>query len=277
MRFFVYFYEGEEVSGLTRYSSVHFDAGVKLPRDANYARIAELCNQFNIRVRFAKAMLSGDSSKLLQLQMDFDIQCEPDKTFERATGLFLYMMSSFAENVLDTNTFRGDGCAHIHSEAVKLMWDTIPDPVKAAELYRNAAELGYAGSQNNLGDLYENGEGTKKSDLFAVYWYARAAERGEPTAYLSLATLFADRAVDDEMRIEAMKYAILAIERLPEGLNKETARRCYKYLQGVLSEEDLKLANSRADGWKPLYQELRLMSDTPRAKIQGSPISKSLH
>jgi TPR repeat protein len=151
------------------------------------------------------------------------------------------------------------------------------NPDLAVLLYRKAAEKGYAGSQNNLGDQYESGNNLPKSDEFAVYWYARSAERGEPTAYLSLATLFSQKAVDKEMLIEAAKFAILAIERLPDGLNKKTAKECLASLSSRLEEDDLELAYTLAEGWSPLFQEHRLMSDTPQIREYAEAEYRSLH
>jgi len=66
---------------------------------------------------------------------------------------------------------------------------SMPAYEDAARLYRQSADLGFAGAQNNLGDMYEAGQGVPKSEKAAIHWYTRAAERGEPTAYLSLASL----------------------------------------------------------------------------------------
>ena len=116
-----------------------------------------------------------------------------------------------------------------------------------------------------------------KSDEFAVYWYTRAAERGEPTAYLSLATLLSEKSVDREMLIEAAKFAFLAIEKLPEGFNMKTAKDCLSSLKSLLTEDDFALAEARAKSWSPLYQEYRLMSDAPQSQGMIAHEPKTLH
>lgn len=46
----------------------------------------------------------------------------------------------------------------------------------------NAAELGYAVEQNNLGFMYSNGEGVKQDFTEAEKWYRKAAKQGHELA-----------------------------------------------------------------------------------------------
>jgi hypothetical protein len=52
------------------------------------------------------------------------------------------------------------------------------DPVAAAKLYCEAARLGDAPSQFNLGWMYSNGRGVERSDQWAAYFFHAAAEQG---------------------------------------------------------------------------------------------------
>ncbi|MEY4725743.1 MAG: hypothetical protein RLZ36_370 [Pseudomonadota bacterium] len=133
----------------------------------------------------------------------------------------------------------------------------------AGALYRKAADLGFAGSQNNLGDMYESGCALVQSDLMAMFWYTRAAERGEPTAYLSLANLMYKSKTDTPTLIEAMKFALWALALLPDGGNKDMSRTLVELLQAELSTEDIEQARMLAATWEPLYQEQYLQSDDP--------------
>ena len=99
--------------------------------------------------------------------------------------------------------------------ALLMQWGENPDPEEALRHYQTSADLGFAGAQNNLGDHYERGEVVPQSDVGAVYWYTRAAERGEPTAYLGLASVLGNSDAGDDVLIEALKYAFLAKELLP--------------------------------------------------------------
>jgi hypothetical protein len=151
-----------------------------------------------------------------------------------------------------------------HNRAVAAVHDQPQDLRRAVESYRSAATAGFAGSQNNLGDLYETGTGVKQNDRFAIYWYARAAERGEPTAYLSLSSLLAKDTDDHDMLVEALKFAILAERKLRPGKNHLAAKDNIENLTRRLIETDIFRARAAAESWEPLYQERRLMGDTLR-------------
>ena len=60
---------------------------------------------------------------------------------------------------------------------------------KAAELFLQAAEQGYANAQYNLGWMYEYGRGVSKDLAKARDWYQRAAEQSEPLAQAQLSRL----------------------------------------------------------------------------------------
>jgi hypothetical protein len=148
--------------------------------------------------------------------------------------------------------------------AIKNRWGPKPSLKEVVRLYRLAADEGFAGAQNNLGDMYEEGSGVPANDKFAVYWYARAAERGEPTAYLSLSTLLPINTNDENVLIEALKFSILAVTTLPEGKNKLNANDNMLKIGSLLSESAKDRAIELALDWEPLYQEKYLMSDTPQ-------------
>lgn len=132
----------------------------------------------------------------------------------------------------------------------------------AVSLYTNAARLGFAGAQNNLGDLYENGNGVTKNKLAAVFWYTKAAERGEPTAYLSLSSIFAEDS-DPDILVQALQFAILAHKNLPEGRNKNASLEIIRSVTDRLPASSRMIALELAEKWSPLYQETSLLSDDP--------------
>jgi len=138
-----------------------------------------------------------------------------------------------------------------------------PSIKDAVRLYRQSADEGFAGALNNLGDLYEKGLGVGKNDKFSVYLYARAAERGEPTAYLSLSTFLGEGSNDEMVLIEAVKFGLLAVSALPDGKNKDYAVKNLKVLTKKVSKEGYARAVELAGAWQPLYQEEHLMGDTP--------------
>jgi len=64
------------------------------------------------------------------------------------------------------------------------------DLVKAASLYRRAAEQGHTDAETNLGAMYAQGRGVAPDGLEAVRWYRRAAEAGNVRAQYSLALMY---------------------------------------------------------------------------------------
>ena len=63
------------------------------------------------------------------------------------------------------------------------------DPERAARLYCDAARLGDAEAQFNLGWMYANGRGVERSDATAAYFFHAAAEQGLEQAVRMLATV----------------------------------------------------------------------------------------
>jgi TPR repeat protein len=48
--------------------------------------------------------------------------------------------------------------------------------------YRLAAEQGHAHAQNNLGVMYDNGQGVVQDNVYAHIWFNIAASRGDKDA-----------------------------------------------------------------------------------------------
>ena len=225
--------------------------------------LLDICNDLNCRYRHCTFAIAGKTEKSLTVASDFEVLQDPESEFCSKWQWFEKLIVLFANEAMHSSTITGDGADNLHNGAVLARWASKPDFKKALSLYRQAAELGFAGSQNNLGDAYECGEGTTKSDVVAAYWYARAAERGEPTAYMSLATLLSRTAPDSESLAEAAMYALLALRHLPNGTNQMLTATCYAQIKSRLPDELLVHAMERAKAWRPLFQEGRLLSDTP--------------
>jgi Caspase domain/Sel1 repeat len=64
------------------------------------------------------------------------------------------------------------------------------DFAEARRLYDKAAAAGYALAFNNIGALYEGGEGVRIDYAEAVKWYTKAADAGEPVAMVNLGWLY---------------------------------------------------------------------------------------
>ncbi len=58
-------------------------------------------------------------------------------------------------------------------------------------IVRARSSFACAGSQNNLGFMYNNGEGVPQNYAEAAKWYRRAAEQGQAEAQASLGAAYA--------------------------------------------------------------------------------------
>ncbi|MCQ2573379.1 MAG: hypothetical protein MJ182_05755 [Treponema sp.] len=64
------------------------------------------------------------------------------------------------------------------------------DYAKAVDWYKKSAEQGFAISQNNLGDMYEYGKGVPQDYAKAVDWYKKSAEQGNASAQCNLGYMY---------------------------------------------------------------------------------------
>jgi hypothetical protein len=164
-----------------------------------------------------------------------------------------------------------------HDRALALIHGPNQDFSEAAALYRENAHLGFAGSQNNFGDLFENGQGVERDLLTAVYWYTRAAERGEHTAYYSLSTVFSQATNNPDALVLAAKYALLASANLPEGNNRKLATLIRDDLQSTLSEALFDYALELAKQFQPMIKERSIMGDPPSPSIIADSSSEVIN
>ena len=270
-KFRIYLYGPTKTDDETTYRNFMFDTGYGISLGTRIDLLTAYCNRFNHEYRFFKTfVVADDEGGYVGLQMD-ETSGWGIGGIKHAFDFFLSGIKLFREKIVETQAYYGDKAVDKHNEALHCLNGNPSHPDKAVDLYRSASKEGFAGSQNNLGDLYEKGAFVSRSPVFAAYWYSRAAERGEPTAYLSLAGLLFDHAKDDAMLVEALTFAILAFNHLPEGKNRASALRRIKKLEDKLSEEQISDAKDQADNWVPLYQERRLMGDPDETKGEGKP------
>jgi len=247
--------------------------------DFNETEIDALCNWYNGNQAFTKLYRrNNDSSFDLILEADlFVLDGMSLSSFENRFHRFVIQLEYTNRCFNQCNSINKAEIMHRHNKAVEFMYGVAPDLDAAVSLYRHNSHLGYAGSQNNFGDLFENGSGVPKDDLMAIYWYTRASERGEPTAYLSLAQIL-EKARDniDSLTIAA-KYAILASEKLPEGKNKMVASQLRDVLKEAVDPVVYEFAQALADSFKPIYEEKWTMSDSPGPTIFSSTDSSLMN
>ena len=90
----------------------------------------------------------------------------------------------------------------------------------AVEMYRMAADLGYARAQNALGSCYYRGRGISRDYSKAVTWYRKSAEQGFPPAQNNLGICFEEGNGVEKDLILAKAYYLRAAEgHHPNGTN----------------------------------------------------------
>ncbi|KNZ31014.1 MAG: lytic transglycosylase [Methylibium sp. NZG] len=88
-----------------------------------------------------------------------------------------------ADQTVLIKLLRDEAAAYEHGDGVER------DGVRAATLYCQAAKLGDAESQFNLGWLYTNGRGVERSEATAAFFFHAAAEQGYEQAKRMLGTV----------------------------------------------------------------------------------------
>ncbi|MDX2144684.1 MAG: tetratricopeptide repeat protein [Rhodospirillaceae bacterium] len=68
----------------------------------------------------------------------------------------------------------------------------VQDDERAATLYREAAEKGYARAQHNLGVMYAEGRGVVRDMTLAIEWYRKAVAQAYVPAMTSLGIAYAE-------------------------------------------------------------------------------------
>ena len=243
------------------------------------AQVDSLCNWFNSSQPFTKLFRkSTESSFNIILEADlYVLDGMSVPAFQNRIEAFISSYE-FAMKSLDRCTYV-DKAAMLerHDKAIEMLHSDCDDTSEAVHAYRTNSHLGFAGSQNNFGDLFETGDLVPKDDLLAMYWYTRASERGEPTAYYSLATLLEKSRDNPDSLVLAAQYAILACIHLPEGRNKAAAFEVNKALKEEMSAELYALSESYAADFKPIYEEKWTLSDSPGPKVTVVPGSDLLN
>ncbi len=87
------------------------------------------------------------------------------------------------------------------------------DGVEAVRWYRKAAERGSADAQTNLGAMYAKGDGVAKNDGEAEKWYRLAAKQGMPEAQNNLGAMYASGRGLAKDGVEAIKWYRRAAEQ----------------------------------------------------------------
>lgn len=77
--------------------------------------------------------------------------------------------------------------------------------------FRKSADHGHPLAQNDLGDMYANGEGVSKSYTEALKWYLKAANQGNTRSQMTLGIMYADGRGVVQNDTEALKWFQMAV------------------------------------------------------------------
>jgi hypothetical protein len=111
------------------------------------------------------------------------------------------------------------------------------DYAEARRLYEQAAAGGYAMAMNNIGALYEGGNGTPVNYVEAARWYQKAADAGEPISMVDLAWQYNTGHGVKKDYAEARRLNEAAVKAgMPSAMNN--LGLMYMYGQGVPRDYD---------------------------------------
>lgn len=128
----------------------------------------------------------------------------------------------------------GTGCTDVsyyHNKG--LAYKKRGDYQKAAEYYLIAAKKGNAPSQNNLGILYENGQGVKQDYNKAIEWYQKAVEQGDSEASYNLGNLYRTGLGIEKNLQKAYELYLYAAKKDDCPLAQYNLARMYEKGEGV--------------------------------------------
>lgn len=256
--------------------SIQFDGGWGGLSAYDARRLLMACNRFNHDWRYAKATVVADKDRH-SLTVKLDHHCPnglADKEFYDVAEMFIRLFEDMAKRMAALAHHTLSAIVKRHNEAIGLMWGSEGNPQEALEICLENAHCGYGGSMISLGDLYEHGAEVCQSAETAAYFFARAAERGQPSAYYGLARVLSESTPDEAILVEATKYALLAVRDLPDGPSKRGAEMLRDNLMTKLSDDVRETALRLASDWEPLNFEGGPIENSPlHDGIQAPPSS----
>ncbi|MBR1946353.1 MAG: sel1 repeat family protein [Alphaproteobacteria bacterium] len=135
------------------------------------------------------------------------------------------------------------------------------DAVKAFEFYKKSADQGYAPAQIALGHMFLNGIGTPQDYTQAIFWYKLGADQGDFNAQMKLAKLYANTSVRGlPFNIVGAHMYFNLIAAYGSSPLKEEAARLRDELTEKMTNENVTLAQNRANKWKKKTREASLPS-----------------
>ena len=120
------------------------------------------------------------------------------------------------------------------------------DSVTAMSWYRKAADQGHAYAQNNLGVMYANGQGLPQDYAAAMSWYRKAADQGDDAAQFNLGVMYEKGQGLPQDYVLAHTWFSLAASGSNEDAVKQRDTIAKKMMPAQIAE-----AQKMAAEWKP--------------------------
>ncbi|TCK18569.1 hypothetical protein DFR30_1848 [Thiogranum longum] len=117
--------------------------------------------------------------------------------------------------------------------------------------YEKAAKQNHALATNNLGYLHDLGLGVPKDRQKGYALYLRAAELGWAESMFNLGQMYGSGQLGQADMVKGCMWAIRALKYSKHGRVKEQAAGTVKYCKQTLSTEDYKKAEQDANSWSP--------------------------
>ncbi len=159
---------------------------------------------------------------------------------------------------LEARVAKGDAAAQNELGALYQAGDGVPrDEAKALSLYRSAAETGHTIAAYNLAFMYDMGMAMARDRVKANAWYLKSAEAGYPPAMLNLGMNIAGGEGVLQDFIEGMKWLDLArffTQKEKDKQVKYRIREAYDYLKKQMSTGQIQEAERKSKAWYKEFQ-----------------------
>lgn len=201
-----------------------------------------------------KAAEAGDPTAQMRVGRFYVFDCVPRNHNEGMR----WLQKAAEQGLIEAQWMLG----FLHGVLPKFRKDLTLDYPEAGQWYRRAADQGDAWAQNNLGELYRNGEGVQQDDREAARSFRAAAEQGVVGAQLNLAMMYRDGRGVPQDYVFAYMWANLAAAQgtgeVGRYLDREDLELLRRY-RATLREEIARLmtpdqiaeGQERARRWKP--------------------------
>ena len=146
---------------------------------------------------------------------------------------------------------KGDAKAQNNLGAMYDKGQGVPqDYNQAASLYLQAAEQGDAVAQNNLGLMYDKGEGVPQDYKQAVSWFRKAADQGDAKAQYNLGLMYYYGHAAPKDYVEALKWITIAAAYSTEKENRDHIARNRDIVANKMTPAQIAEAQKLAREWK---------------------------